>query len=101
MELWYIQYMKNNKKHEKKLENLEQIKKWCFGMMAKEETYIYRGQGDSNWKLNSLFARNSEDVFKGDKQRHFSYIKNYFIEKNKVLRKELENPDDLSLLGEM
>ena len=91
--------MKNNK-YKKRLDNLKEVQDWVFGMIAKNEFYIYRGQGDSDWRLNSVFSRKNENIFNNEKQ-HFSYIKEYFIEKSKFLRQEFKNLDDLSLLGEM
>ena len=92
--------MKKNDEN-KILKTLKEVQDWTFKMMEKNEFYIYRGQGDSKWDLDSVFARKNQYAFQNKKIMHFNYIKDYFIEKNKIIGEDLEIKDDLSLLGKM
>ena len=92
----------SKKENAKIFKTLEEVQDWAFKMMKKKEYYIYRGQGDSSWSLNSGYSRilNTKTEYKDETEKFLS-IKNTFIQKIKFLRKQINNFDDLSLLGEM
>ncbi|MGL4343187.1 MAG: tetratricopeptide repeat protein [Metamycoplasmataceae bacterium] len=104
--------IKNEKAANKKLNNLDEVKEWVFHQMkslnkdGNESKFIYRGQGNSEWLLNSNYLRNEYSNELEDKNKKltiedFNFLINYFQQKNNYLKTELKDSDDLSLLGKM
>ncbi len=83
------------------LDTFEGVKNWVFSMMNKEEHFIYRGQGDSFWELDSTFVRKNNGSYKTGNKQDFAALKYYFMEQNKYLIQELGESDSLMLLGKM
>ena len=92
----------SKKENTKIFKTLEEVQDWAFKMMKKKEYYIYRGQGDSSWSLNSGYSRilNTKMEYK-DEVEKFEFIKRTFIQKIEYLKKQIDNMKDLALLGEM
>lgn len=89
----------------KKLETLTQVQDWVKEMLTEEDKFIYRGQGDSSWKLQSTFIREenwSEELISSD-EIGFQLIKKFIEEKIKYSKNELGNINfsNLSLIGKM
>ncbi len=86
----------SKKENTKIFKTLEEVQDWAFKMMKKKEYYIYRGQGDSSWSLNSGYSRilNSKMKYK-DEVEKFEFIKRTFIQKIEFLKKQIDNMKDL------
>jgi len=79
-----------------------ELKDWVWGMMNNDNQFIYRGQGDSKWLLESTFTRKNKKIKEFTKNDYFFFLREFFKEKAEILRKELgNNINNLSLLGKM
>ena len=88
------------------LDTFEKVQKWVLEMQKEENKIIYRGQSNSEWKLNSTFSReefkekidNNEEKTLND----FKYLINYTDKKIDFLKDELgKDIDNFSLFGKM
>jgi len=84
---------------------LEEVQEWVFKMMKKGNNFIYRGQSNCTWNLESTFIREYKKRYKKSdysNDQFFVFLKYFFIEKFKFLEKELnQKNEELSLLGKM
>ena len=95
--------MKDNSKI---LNTLEEVQKWVFKMQKEENKIIYRGQGNSEWQLNSTFSREEfQEKIDNDQKKtlnDFKYLINYTEKKIVFLKDELgKDIDNFSLFGKM
>ncbi len=85
------------------LTTLKEVQKWVSKMMESKSKFIYRGQGDDKWKLESTFVREyKEGLNYVGSNELFLFLKEYFNDKILFLKKELSNEtEELSLFGKM
>ncbi len=87
------------------LDTFEDVQKWVLDMQKKENKFIYRGQSNSKWKLNSTFSREEfEKKANGEKEKisDFKYLINCTEKKIAFLKDELgKSIDNFSLFGKM
>ncbi len=94
-----------NKDATKTFTKLEEVQDWVFKMMKEGKNFIYRGQSNYEWKLESTFIREYKKRFKKSNYTNnelFIFLKIFFIKKFKFLREQLnQKGEELSLLGKM
>jgi len=89
-------------KQTKTIKTFVELKEWVWKMMNDDNRFIYRGQGDSKWLLESTFTRKNQEIKEFAKNGYFLFLIEFFKEKNQILKKELGNDiNNLSLLGKM
>ncbi len=87
-----------------KLDTIIEVQEWVSKMMKNKFKTIYRGQGDSDWKLESKFIRETKKNLGNTYYNNydlFLFQKKYFSEKIKYLSKELNQNNQLFLLSQM